>query len=101
MAAQLLQNFGAVAVRHRFGDEVADPVRMQGVSPEHLHVLGLAREMGLMVEHERHQPVRVFEGHQSARARLVAGESSILSKKAGVRQVTVKDSQQDSGNASN
>ena len=83
MAAQLGENFGAVAVRHRFGHEVADSVWMERIPPKHLHVFWLAREMGLVIEHERHQPVRVFERHKSARSRFVAREFPHLIEEGG------------------
>ena len=86
VAAELLQNFRAVALGHRLGDEIADAVRKQRIAPEHLHAGGLVREMRLMRQHDGHQPIRVLERHQAARARLIAAELSHPIEEGGVLQ---------------
>ena len=74
MPAEFPQDLRAIALGHRLGNEIADAVRKQRISPEHLHVGRLVREMGLMGQHNGHQPVRVLERHQSAGARLISAE---------------------------
>jgi hypothetical protein len=44
VAAEFPQDFRAIALGHRLRNEIADPVRKQRVSPEHLHVGGLVDE---------------------------------------------------------
>ncbi len=57
VTAELPQNLGAAAFGHRFGNKVADPIRMQCIAPKHLNVVGLIDKMRLMVKYDRHQPI--------------------------------------------
>src|ERR1035441_4536258 len=75
-----------MALGHRLRNEIADPVRKQRVSPEHLHAGRLVREVRLMGQHNGHQPIRVLERHQSAGARLISAELSHPIEKCGVLQ---------------
>ena len=72
MTADFMKNLGSAAFRHRLGDEVTDPVGMQRIAPKHLNVLGLIDEMRLMIEHDRHQPVRILERDEATRPRSIA-----------------------------
>ena len=62
--AQFLQDLGAASFGHGFGDEIADVVRMNGISPEYLHPVRLANEMRLMRQHDGHEPVGILENQQ-------------------------------------
>ena len=75
MAAELVQDFGAVAVGHRFGDEIADAIGVQRVAPEHLSVRGLPDEVRLVVQNDGHQPARILERHEAAGPCRVAGKA--------------------------
>ena len=86
VTAEFPQNFRAMALGHRLRNEIADPVRKQRVSPEHLHAGRLVREVRLMGQHNGHQPIRVLERHQSAGARLISAELSHPIEKCGVLQ---------------
>ena len=74
MTAQFLQYFGPVTVRHGLGDEIADSIGEQGISPEDLDARWLVDEMRLMRQHNRHQPMGVLERYQSAGTSFVAAE---------------------------
>ncbi len=86
VTAEFPQDFRAVAVGHRLRNEIADPVRKQRVSPEHLHVGRLVQKMRLIGQHNGHQPVRVLERHQPAGARLIAAELNHLVEERGILQ---------------
>ena len=86
VTAKLPQDFRAIAFGHRLRDEIANAVRKQRVSPEHLHIGGLVRKMRLTGQHNGHEPIRVLEGHQPAGAWLIAAEPSHLVEERRVLQ---------------
>ena len=56
MTAKLPKDFVSGAFRHGLGDEVADAVRMQRISPEDVDAVRLVRKMRLMGKDNRHEP---------------------------------------------
>ena len=86
MTAELLQYFCAITLSQWLWNEIADTVRKQRVSPEHLYVCRLVCEVWLVSQHNGHQPIRVVERHQSAGASLIAAELIRLVEECGVLQ---------------
>ena len=97
MTAKLLQDVGAAAIGHRLGHEIADAVGMQRIAPEHLHVLRLSGEMRLVINTTDISQLESLNVTRPPVPALLPENASILSKKRGSRQVTVNDSQYDSG----
>ena len=71
---ELAQDLAPGALRHRLVDIVALLVDEQAVAPQGVGVGRHIGEMRLIGHDDRHQPLRLEEGHQRAGARLVAGE---------------------------
>ena len=57
MPAKLPQDIPARAFGHRLGNEVTDLIRMQRISPKHLHICGLVVEVRLMRQNDGHEPI--------------------------------------------
>jgi hypothetical protein len=56
---------------------------MEPVAPEEEGILGLTAEMGLMEEHDRHEPGRIRERHQTACAARIGEVLELLEKGLG------------------